>query len=336
AIVLRSLERRPEDRYPSAAAMRDDVLALLGDETRLVPSDDAPTSQDPVASDKYASLDAVASLDDLELVTLDEASRGSPQGASALITGPSHAHGDGRGVPPRAPRRDAALRPLPADSAQALPRKPVSTAPREVDLDPVAASSSLELVDAGVSEDASEAASPTSKKARRAGGFPAEGAIAGVVYAGQARRRRWGSLRLLFWLILLGGLGFGGYWAYMSYRAGAFSREVMVVIDTTPKGAIITVDGIRLVRQPLVFRRSSREAQVTVKAPGYETAYTSFRPDTDIAMRVDLIPLIAPAPGPKSVKTSPGKRKHPRGKHRRRSKKRRDKSHAKKKKKGRS
>ncbi len=315
-VVLKALAVDPAARYPSAAAMRDAVQELLDERAKLARGSNPSLPLVAAASSPnlgdVSTLDSLDSMDlgSLELMALDEAS-------SAELAAPKEqTRGQEAPLDPSA----AGLQPRATTSDRALPRPPTGMAPRELDLEPAAGESPLELADPMATQRGQERGG---SEGRRVGGFPAEGAVVGVVDTGRARRSSGVSRRLL-WLLVLAALGAGGYYGYQHYQGARLGSEVMVSIEVTPKDATIEVDGVRVTLQPLILKRSKRRFELVVRANGYQTYRDSFEAVADQALHVDLV---AQAP-PKPKRRLRRKRRRKHKKRRRKSKRRAVKSGA--------
>lgn len=281
-IVLKALDLNAENRYPSAHAMRKDILALLEslkeNRASFIPSAPktghshpkipAPTleASDLTAGQSYeediASYDALDKLDSLEdasLVHLDVASGiVSPEEAKKLR---DEAQDKLEIVAKKQKEKDSSdvysSSPLPYEEEESLELEELEKLPESKVQNPIIIES------ANARRDVSKS-------------------------FGTAKRSQSHGIRNFAIFMVLIGLAAGGYFFLKDSHLLEKSEDIHINFDVLPKSAMISVDGIPLVTQPLILKRSKKNYQIKIEAKGYQTELYDLIPDKSVLIEIEL------------------------------------------------
>jgi serine/threonine-protein kinase len=339
-VLLRAMAQDPADRYQNARAFRQAIepfcrvlpdgrpafeqatlmrpgLAATLPNPQAEQRRDASGSLELQATQGVASEEALAELNNIStesLVSLDTVRAPTDEQAPVGETGPKLESKPGSGSEPE---------PDPADGRFAPPAYENGD---ELLLDRKDGAEGLIMAPrhGRISTVQTALVPPTGEEASQSG---ASRSGPGVVY-GQARKAS-SSSRIT--LILVGGLvlvaAVAGWLLYQHHleaqrRANAAQptvQKVKIFFDVTPPAAVIHVDNVRVVSQPMWLLRSNSQHMVRVQARGYQHKTLYIRPDRDKTVQIAL----EANPSEPDARVKPRHKAKPRHKGRGRSKSRR-------------
>lgn len=283
-ICLKALQKNPEDRYQTAAAMRRDLLRVARE----------------LNQDKQPKQSIAKVMRKLFAERIEQKNRMLEQvrtGNNHVPTGHLSTEDESMELPAVEPPRLIVTDNGPSAAPRALAlAEPISFIGTTQDLAPQSPTSS--------------SFNNTSSDEEPSGPMPYE-----------RRRRAWSlsSIALLIIPLLLG-LGLGGWWATQADSAvntegavgpvgavgtagpvDALGADVDVELDTIPTGARVYRDNVLLGQTPLTlrFERSSEPVELTIKKEGFVDLVDEVVPKTTQKLRLGLEPL------PEAIKSRP-------------------------------